>query len=64
MFGYKFIIEVVWSGNILLLPASIVMEKYSKEGSYYHKIQTNKNKKYMYRLKPRFIKYNILKKHL
>ncbi len=54
MFGYKFIFERVWSGNVLLPKCSMIMREMN--GKWYNSGYTNKHGKFTYRLKPRLIK--------
>lgn len=62
MFGYKLIIEQVWSNNILLPKASIIKERLEdEEDDYYPALRTNSFKNFTFRLRPRFVKKERIK---
>lgn len=54
MFGYKIIIEKIWSNNILWPKADIIKSKLN--GKYFPSLPTNKFKRFTYRLKISIVK--------
>ena len=54
-FGYKLVFVKIWSGNIWLPKASIIVAHYGTD-KLYPCLCTNRFKNFTYRLKPKIIK--------